>query len=141
MSGKPFAAAATSAFMDTRHGSPRLHWEKPIRCLPDFAFPQPTSPTAATRRAAPRRRAILALLPLEPDRAEDDDALEDELQVRIDIVQPHDVVDDSDDQHADERAADRSGSAREARSADDDRGDRIELVRDAVVGIALLELR
>src|SRR4029450_1025076 len=82
----------------------------------------------------------LAAFPLQPDRAEDDDALENELEIRIHIVQPHDVVDDSDGQHADERAADRSDSARETRAADDNRGDRVELVRDAVIGIALLQI-
>src|SRR6187551_1183211 len=139
MSGKSFARAATSAFMATRHGSPRLHWENPTRCLPCFALPQPEAPASAARTrqtAAAIRRAGSALAPLEPDRPEDDDALENELQVRVDIVQPHDVVDDSDDQHADERAANRSDSAREARPPDDDRRDRIELVGHPGVGVA-----
>src|SRR6185503_16387404 len=122
MSGWLLAAAATSAFIDTRHGSPRLHCEKPIRCLPDFALPQPpaASSTAAASSARAPTPTRLSPLPLKPDRSEDDDALEDELQVRIDIVQPHDVVDDSDDQHADERTADRSDSARKTRPPDDD---------------------
>src|SRR5262245_6394377 len=127
MSGKSLARLATSAFIDTRHGSPRLHCENPMTCLAVFSRPQPAA--ARTTIAA---RTSLAAFALQPDRAEDDDALENELEIRIHIVQPHDVVDDSDRQHADERAADRSDSARETRASDDHCGDRIELVGDAV---------
>src|ERR1700739_4784879 len=111
MSGKSFARSATCAFMATRHGSPRLHCEKPTKCLADLALPQPIDAIAATTAAPIARlrtvpRSPLPPLALKPDRADDDDAFENELQVRIDIVQPHDVVQDSDDQNTDERTAD-----------------------------------
>src|SRR5215467_12295802 len=104
MSGKSFTRSATWAFIATRHGSPRLHCEKPMKCLADFSLPQPTAnATAAEATTMTRRRTVLPPLPLEPDGADDDDAFENELKVRIHIVQPHDVVQDSDDQNADER--------------------------------------
>ena len=45
--GRALAASAMSAFIATRHGSPRLACEKPIRFLPLCSFPQPA--TSATR--------------------------------------------------------------------------------------------
>src|SRR6185312_7455226 len=109
MSGKSLARAATSAFIATRHGSPRLACEKPIRyfalcCRPHAAAKQTSSNAASV---APLRRRPP---PLQPDRDENDDALEDELQVCIDVVEPHGVVDDADDQDPDDGAANRTGS-------------------------------
>ena len=62
MSGKSFARAATSAFIATRHGSPRLHCEKPIRCLPDFcAAPQPARPERRREQRGEQTAVIAAL--------------------------------------------------------------------------------
>src|SRR5215831_3138322 len=117
MSGKSFARAATSAFMATRQGSPRLHCEKPTRNFPWLRRPQPSVPAAAIRTAVTTRRRQRRSAPpaLERYRAQDDDALENELKVRIDVVQTHRVVDDPDDQGSDERSADGADASREAR--------------------------
>src|ERR1019366_10362224 len=109
MSGKSLARAATSAFIATRHGSARFACEKPIRYLASCGRPQAAlkqTRTTAAANAVRRRRAP----PFQPDRDENDDALENELQVRIDVVESHGIVDDPDDQDPDDRAADRAGA-------------------------------
>src|SRR6187401_364473 len=89
--GKSLALAATSAFIATRHGSPRLHCENPTRSFDSLRRPHAEPSAAAPRHAIASRRDTRSATALEPDGAEDDRTLENELQVRIDVVQPHAV--------------------------------------------------
>src|ERR1039458_3073256 len=113
MSGKSFARAATSAFIATRHGSPRFACENPMRNLAFCWRPQATASTRRSSGVSLRRRAPS----LQPDRDHDNEALENELKVRIDVVEPHGIVDDADDQDADDGPADRSRAATQRRAA------------------------
>src|SRR4030095_2097609 len=130
-----------SAFIATRHGSPRLACEKPIRFFPPCSFPQPATSANASSRA-PRRRITLAnTASLEPDGEKNDDALENELKIGIDVVEPHNVVDDADGEHPHQRAHDATGATGERRPSDDNRGNCVQLIRYTVVRVSLLELR
>src|SRR5678815_2954498 len=130
-----------SAFIATRHGSPRLACEKPIRFLPPCSFPQPATSANASSRAPPRRITLASAASLEPDGQKNDDALENELKIGIDVVEPHNVVDDADGEHPHQRAHDATGATGERRPSDDNRGNCVQLIRYSVVRISLLELR
>src|SRR6476469_3271228 len=130
-----------SAFIATRHGSPRLACEKPIRFLPLCSFPQPATSATASTRAPPRRITLGSAATLEPDGEKNDDALENELKIGIDVVEPHDVVDDADGEHPRQRAHHTTRPTGERRPSDDNGGNRVELIRYTVVRISLLQLR
>ena len=61
--------------------------------------------------------------------------------VRADVVEIEAVVEDADEERAGERAPDRSAAAEQTRAADDDGGDRVELVELAGARIAGVQAR
>ena len=65
---------------------------------------------------------------LQQHRDHDDDALRDRLHRRGQVVLHEHVRQRREDQHAEDGAGDRAAPADEQRAADDDRGDRVELV-------------
>ena len=68
------------------------------------------------------------------DREHDHDADDHRLEERVDVEQVHPVPDDPDHQRADDRVADVPSAAEEARPADDDRRDGVELRERSNVG-------
>ena len=80
-------------------------------------------------------------LALEHDGQDDDHALEDRLVLRLDVAQAEDVVENAQRQGADHRPDDGADAAGEARAADDDGGDGVELVAVAVDVAALVDQR
>src|SRR3984885_9954212 len=79
-------------------------------------------------------RPVLLLQNVEPDGEADDEPLDDQLVERGDAEQAHAVVQDADDQRADDRATDRAGAACEAGTADHYGGDGVKLEHRAEVG-------
>src|ERR1700754_5020774 len=67
---------------------------------------------------------------IEQNGADDNHAFYDLLVIGRHAQQIQAVVDHADQQRADHRAAQRTRAARQARTADHDRGDRVELVRE-----------
>src|SRR5690606_27246135 len=65
------------------------------------------------------------------DRDEDDDPDDDGLPLGLDRHDPQTVDEDAHDERADERALDRAAAPEERGAADDDGGDRLELVAHA----------
>src|SRR5690606_18160055 len=78
---------------------------------------------------------------LEHDGDNDDDPLEDGLVFRLDIAQAEDVVEDLQDQRADNGPADRADAAHQVGAADDDGGDRVQLVALPIDMAALADER
>src|SRR3954454_15093542 len=79
--------------------------------------------------AVPRRQPLL-----EQHGGDDDDSLEELLLRDGAVVEDEDVVERGEDQDAEDGADDGAPAAGEQRAADDDRGDRVELVEVAVGG-------
>ncbi len=73
--------------------------------------------------------------------ADDDQALQHELKVRIDVVELQDVGQQAEDQHAAEGAGQAAAAAHQAGAADDDGGDGVEFQPGAGVRLALAVLR
>ena len=67
----------------------------------------------------------------------DDDLLDE----RRHLQKVEAVAQETDDQHAERRAADAADAAGQARAADDDRRDRVELVADAGARLREVEAR
>ena len=76
--------------------------------------------------------------PIERRRGEQHHTFDDQLIVGAHAVQVQAVVEDPDEERACQRAPDRAAASEQARAADDDRGDRVELVVFARAGIAAL---
>src|SRR5262249_7594436 len=70
-----------------------------------------------------------------------DEAEDNLLSVALDAGEVHAVLDDGDDESADEGAEDFAGTTGEGRAANDHGGDDVELVHQAVGGRAAFELR
>src|SRR4029078_7440386 len=111
-----------SAFIATRHGSPRLACEKPLRLLPFCSFPQPATSATASTRAPPRRITLGSAATLEPDGEQDDDARENELKFGITVFDPLDVVEDAEGEHPRQRAHHATRTPGERRPSDDNGG-------------------
>src|ERR671922_508578 len=75
--------------------------------------------------------APLVLPSLSNNRDEHDHSLDDQLELRRQVEEVQEVEDQRKGQHADERAADRRPAPGEARPADHDGGNRVELVEAA----------
>src|SRR4051812_42118321 len=78
--------------------------------------------------------APLVAIAVERHGADDDQALDDQLPDLADIHQDQAVGQHGDDQRADQRAEDGPDAADEAGAAQDDRGDRVQLVAHAQLG-------
>jgi len=83
---------------------------------------------------AAEQRSCPGFLGLEENREDDDDALDEVAVVVGHIEHAEHVVDDSEDEHADDGSPDAARAALQACSADDDRRDRVELVEEAGLG-------
>ena len=68
------------------------------------------------------------------DRRDNDDALDNLLPVRVDADEGESVVDDAEDQHADDHARHGADAAGVGDAAHDAGGDRVELIVEAVGG-------
>ena len=92
------------------------------------------------RTASPPRHQLTEILFLHQHGADDDQPFHQELDVRIDVLQLKDVGEQAEDQDPDERAGEPAAPAHQARPADDDGGDRVELEAGAGVRLALAVL-
>ncbi|EGJ73619.1 putative ABC transporter integral membrane protein [Streptomyces sp. Tu6071] len=79
---------------------------------------------------------VACVAALDEDGDDDDGALGDLLDVRLEVVEREDVVDRGEDQHAEHGADDRAAPAAEQGAADDRGGDRVEFVQVAVGALA-----
>src|ERR1019366_6104409 len=103
--------------------SPRC-WDTRVRsCLPDHSH------GPRLEGAGPELTSSFRIAPpaLEENRANDDQALDHLLRIARDVHEIHDVSDDAENEHAQQRLKGGSFTAGEARSADHHGGDRIQL--------------
>ena len=87
--------------------------------------------------APPSRQELTEILFLHEHRADDDQPLHDELNVGVDVLELENVRKQAEDENADERAGEPAAPTHQARAADDDGGDRVELETGAGIGFAL----
>src|SRR5215218_7978335 len=155
-----------SSSIRCRYGSATFAWLIPIVYLPSvplqdldapgdappearsLVVPQPASTSAATAAAAREIRTERMTEPslrrgaesLQRGGGNDHQALDQELDIGVDVVQGKDVVQNAEQQRTRYRPGDRTTAARQAGAADHHRGDRVQLVADTVVRATLVEL-
>src|SRR5580692_11122220 len=123
-------ASQTSTFVSARGPLCALALLKcaPDRDLNSETFPRPYAVPACL--AGP----LVLLQNIEPDGQTDDEALDDQLVERRDTQQAHAIVENADDQCANDRPADRARAACQAGAADHHRGNRVKFEHRTQIG-------
>src|SRR5438477_10456576 len=96
---------------------------------------------ANRKQGAKKFAPIAALERVEQHRSQNDDAEHDLLRVTFDTREIHSILNDGDDQRADERAENAPLPAAETGATDDDRGDDVKFVSETIGGRTALERR